>query len=159
MMTRTALLDAGGHLGSGGSREDRLARRVADLYATDAQFRAAEPIPAVAEAARRPGLRFAPLLQTLVDGYADRPALGQRARELVTDPETGRTSAVLLPSFETIRYGDLWARVGAIAGAWRHDPTHPVAPGDFVAIVGFASAEYLTVDLVCAYLGLVSVPR
>ena len=31
-------------------------------------------------------------------------------------------------------------------------------PGDFVATVGFASPEYLTVDLVCAYLGLVAVP-
>jgi len=32
-----------------------------------------------------------------------------------------------------------------------------VTPGDFVATVGFASPDYLTVDLVCAYLGLVSV--
>ena len=28
-----------------------------------------------------------------MEGYADRPALGQRAVEFVTDPETGRTSA------------------------------------------------------------------
>ena len=33
-----------------------------------------------------------------------------------------------------------------------------MAPGDFVATVGFASPEYLTVDLVCGYLGLVAVP-
>ena len=33
-----------------------------------------------------------------------------------------------------------------------------MTPGDIVATVGFASAEYLTLDLVCGYLGLVAVP-
>jgi fatty acid CoA ligase FadD9 len=33
-----------------------------------------------------------------------------------------------------------------------------VSPGDFVATVGFTGPDYLTVDPVCAYLGLVSVP-
>lgn len=42
-------------------------------------------------------------------GYADRPALGQRAVQLVTDPETGRTSAHLLTHFDTITYGELWS--------------------------------------------------
>src|ERR1700730_6201239 len=103
----------------GGTREQRLTGRVADLYADDRQFRAAEPVPAVIEAARRPGLRLAPILQTLVDGYAERPALGQRARELATDPATGRTSVRLLPRFDTIGYRELWTRVSAIASAWR----------------------------------------
>jgi hypothetical protein len=49
----------------GGTREHRLAGRVADLYADDRQLRAAEPSPAVIEAARRPSLRLAPILQTL----------------------------------------------------------------------------------------------
>jgi fatty acid CoA ligase FadD9 len=144
--------------GPGDTQEVRLARRVAALYASDPQFRGAEPIPAVVEAASQPGLRLAPLLQTLVEGYADRPALGQRARELVTDAATGRTSSRLLPKFDTISFGDMWARVSAIASAWRRDPTDPLNPGDFVATVGFASPEYLMVDLVCAYLGLVTVP-
>jgi fatty acid CoA ligase FadD9 len=157
-MTSDALQDIEADSNVGGTREDRIARRVADLYANDPQFRAAVPIPAVIEAARRPGLRLAPTLQTVVQGYAARPALGQRARELTTDPVTGRTSARLLPRFETISYGDTWARVSAIAASWRHHPVHPLNPGDVVATVGFASPEYLVVDLVCAYLGLVSVP-
>jgi fatty acid CoA ligase FadD9 len=143
---------------TGSSGDDRLAGRIAHLYATDPQFRAAEPILAVGEAARRPGMRLAPALRTLVVGYADRPALGQRARELVVDPTTGRTSLRLLPRFDTISYLNMWVRVNAVASAWRQDVRHPVTPGDFVAIVGFASREYLMVDLVCAYLGLVSVP-
>ena len=65
-------------------REERLARRIADLYARDPQFVAAKPDPAVVDAARRPGIRLAEILQIFVDGYADRPALGLRAREFVT---------------------------------------------------------------------------
>ncbi|MEB3031142.1 carboxylic acid reductase [[Mycobacterium] nativiensis] len=141
-----------------GTRTERLTGRIAGLYATDAQFRAAQPNPDVIAAARRPGLRLAQVLQTLADGYADRPAVGERAREAVTDPVTGRTTARLLPRFETISYRELWGRAGAIAADWRHHPIRPLVPGDFVATIGFASADYLSIDLACAYLGLVSVP-
>ena len=137
---------------------DNLARRIAELSASDSQFAAAEPIPEVVRAARLPGLRLPHIIETFVTAYPDRAALGQRARELVTDPATRRTSVRLLPSFDTITYGDMWARVRAIASAWRQDPWHPLNAGDFVASIGFSSADYLTVDLVCAYLGLVTVP-
>src|ERR1700684_3819716 len=144
--------------GSSDSRAERRARRVAQLYACDPQFQAAEPIPDVIDAARRPGLRLPEVIETLVKGYADRPALGQRARELVLDPATGRTVTRLLPTFETISYGDVCTRVRAFAAACHRDETSPVSPGDFVATIGFAGPSYLTVELVCAYLGLVSVP-
>jgi fatty acid CoA ligase FadD9 len=137
---------------------DSLEKRVAELSANDEQVRAAIPKPDVVEASRRPGLRLPQILQTYVEGYADRPALGWRARTLTTDPATGRTTSRLLPRFETITYRDLWANVRAAAAAWRRDPQHPLAPGDFVATVGFASPDYLTIDLVCGYLGLVAVP-
>jgi fatty acid CoA ligase FadD9 len=74
-----------------------LARRVQDLYASDAQFAAARPDEAVSAAMERPGLRLPQLVQTVVEGYADRPALGQRAVQFVKDPDTGRTTAELLP--------------------------------------------------------------
>ena len=142
----------------GGGQEARVTRRVAELFDSDAQFRAAAPVPEVIEAACRPGLRLTEVFETLVEGYADRPALGQRARELVTDAGTGRTSVRLLPQFDTISYREFWDRVRAIARAWRHDPVHPATAGDVVATIGFASADYLVVDMVCAYLGLVTVP-
>jgi fatty acid CoA ligase FadD9 len=137
---------------------ERQESRIAELYASDRQFRAAEPIQDVIDAAQRPGLRLPEVIKTLFEGYADRPALGQRARELVVDPGTGRTTTRPVPSFETISYGDLWARVRAVAAAWRRHKTSPVNPGDFVATIGFAGPSYLTVELVCSYLGLVSVP-
>ena len=140
-----------------GTRDERLARRVAELYESDPQFRAAAPLPEVIEAACAPDLRLTQIFETVVEGYADRPALGRRARELVTDA-TGRTSVQLQPRFETISYREVWDRVRAIASAWRHDPANPVTAGDVVATVGFSSADYLVVDMVCAYLGLVTVP-
>ena len=90
-----------------------------------------------------------------MEGYADRPAVGQRAVKLQNDPDTGRTALALLPRFETITYGQLWDRVGAVASALADDP---VRPGDRVCILGFSSIEYTTVDLAVIKLGAVSVP-
>jgi fatty acid CoA ligase FadD9 len=98
--------------GSSDTRAERRARRIAQLYATDPQFRAAEPIAEVIDAARRPGLRLPAILQTFVEGYADRPALGQRARELVLDPATGRTYHAAAAQ---LRDHQLWRAV--VAGA------------------------------------------
>lgn len=137
---------------------ERVAERIRELAAGDAQFRNAEPDLSLQQIARQPGLRLPQILELFVEGYADRPALGWRARSPRTDPVTGRTAMQLLPRFDTMTYRELWANVRAIAGAWRHDAADPVSPGDFVATVGFASPEYLTLDLVCGYLGLVAVP-
>lgn len=80
------------------THEEWLARRVEHLSATDPQFAAARPDPAVAEALDQPGLRLPQAIQTVLRRYADRPALGQRAVEFVEDPKTGRTVLGLLPA-------------------------------------------------------------
>ncbi|MBV8790104.1 MAG: thioester reductase domain-containing protein, partial [Mycobacterium sp.] len=136
----------------------QVAERIGRLRDTDEQFGNATPDISLQQAAREPSLRLPQILETFVEGYADRPALGWRARELTTDPATGRTVAKLLPRFDTITYRELWTNVRAVATALRHDAANPVAPGDFVATLGFASPEYLTMDLVAGYLGLVAVP-
>ena len=91
-------------------------------------------------------------------GYGDRPALGQRATELVTDPGSGRTVTRLLPRFDTVSYRDVWSRVRAIAASWRRGTSRPIRPGEAVVTIGFASVDYLTLELACNYLGLVAVP-
>lgn len=116
-----------------------------------------KPSPAVIDAVRRPGMRLARMLETLVHGYMDRPALGRRSTSVVRDAATGRSEQQLLQAFETVSYGELWSDVKAIAAAWSTDVT-PVEPGEFVATIGIGSTDYVRVDLVCAYLGLVSVP-
>lgn len=130
--------------------DDRLAR----LYATDPEFAAATPDPAVVAAVNEPGLTLPDIVRTVLTGYADRPALGARAVEFVTD-DTGRTVAELQPRFETITHGQLWERVATLADAWRGDPVHP---GDRVALLGFTSVDYTVVDIALTQLGAVSVP-
>ena len=137
------------------TREERLARRIADLYATDQQFADARPSEAIIAAIDQTGLRLPQLVRTVMEGYADRPALGQRAVRFVNDRETGRTSVELLPRFETITYRELWDRVGAVATGLAGDP---VRPGDRVCVLGFTSVDYTTVDMALVQIGAVSVP-
>src|ERR1700757_4366573 len=96
------------------TREARLRCRVADLYAPDPQFAAARPDEAITAAIEAPGLRLLEIVRTVTDGYADRPALGQRAVQLVHGSD-GRTSLELLPRFETVTYRGLWDRAWALA--------------------------------------------
>ncbi|MGB9227502.1 AMP-binding protein, partial [Mycobacterium sp.] len=137
------------------TREERLARRVEDLLANDPQFAAAEPSPAVADALEQPGLRLPQIIQTVLEGYADRPALGQRVVEFVKSPKTGRTVPEVLPRFETITYRQLGERAGAVARALTDGP---VRAGDRVAVLGFNSVDFTTLDVALALLGAVSVP-
>ncbi|KKC04954.1 carboxylic acid reductase [Mycobacterium nebraskense] len=137
---------------------ERLARRREQLYAVDQQFRDTRPDDDVAAAARAPGLRIAEVMATVFQGYASRPALGQRAREIITDLTTGRSALHLLPRFETMSYANLWARVQATAADWHRHERHPVRAGDFVCVLGFASIDYTAIECACIYLGAVVVP-
>src|SRR5262249_31589795 len=132
------------------TREERLERRIENLTATDPQFAAAKPDPAVVEALEQPGLQLPQIIQTVLEGYGDRPALGQRAVEFVTDPKTGRTVLGLLPRYDTITFGELRERVDAVARALTHDG---LQPGDRVAALGFNSVDFTTIDIALAVVG------
>ncbi len=134
------------------TREDRFTHRINDLYAHDPQFAAAQPLPEVSAAAA--ALPLPQLIKAVFDGYAERPAVGQRATRLHRDAETGRTTRVLEPAFETLTYAQLWSRIDAVAGAW----AATVQPGDRVAVLGFTSVDYTVVDLALFQLGAVAVP-
>ena len=133
----------------------RLSRRVDRLYATDPQFRAAAPLPDVAEAAQRPGLGLWEVVDEYLNGYAERPALGQRAREVRRDEATGLQSTTLLSGFDTITYGQLRDRVVALVNSWR---SSGFRAGDFVAVLGFTSIDYALINLACIRMGAVFVP-
>ncbi|HSS25115.1 MAG TPA: AMP-binding protein, partial [Mycobacterium sp.] len=137
------------------TREERLARRVEELSANDPQFAAARPDPAVAAALEQPGLRLPQIVQTVLEGYADRPALAQRAVEFAKDPKTGRTVAEPLSRFETITYRELGDRVSALACALSNDS---VQAGDRVCVLGFTGVDYTTIDLALGQISAVSVP-
>ena len=137
------------------TREERLERRIEELTANDPQFAAAKPDPAVAEALEQPGLRLPQIVQTVLKGYADRPALGQRAVEFVKDPKTGRTSLEVLSHFDTITYRELDERVSALGRALTSDS---VRAGDRVAVLGFTSVDFTTIDVALYQIGAVAVP-
>ncbi|MBB4854416.1 long-subunit acyl-CoA synthetase (AMP-forming) [Mycobacteroides chelonae] len=138
-------------------QQEQLARRIENLRARDPQFRATQPDAAVAEKVLRPDLHLSEAIATLMTGYAERPALGERARELVADHD-GRTVLRLLPRFDTVTYGELWSRTTSVAASWHHDPAHRVKSGDLVATLGFTSIDYTVLDLAIMILGGVAVP-
>ncbi|WP_327237732.1 carboxylic acid reductase [Streptomyces sp. NBC_01317] len=114
-------------------------------------------MPAI-DAMRRPRMRLAHMLADVMERYADRPAVGERAKEFTRDPGTGRVSLRLLPRYETTSYSELWDRVRTVAREWHGNPEHPLLPGERVALLGFASGDYATLDLACVHLGAVAVP-
>ncbi|OBI41332.1 oxidoreductase [Mycobacterium kyorinense] len=140
-------------------REQRLTQRIEQLYANDPQFRGAAPLPEVTTAAHQAGLRPWQVVEQYLAGYADRPALGQRCRELTPVADApGRATSTLLPGFETITYRRLGERVEALSASWQSNLPGGFNPGDFVAVLGFTSIGYAIIYLTCLRLGAVFVP-
>ena len=130
-------------------------RRAAELAANDPEFAAARPDAAVAAAIEAAGTRFPQVTKAVLEGYSDRPALAQRAYELVQDPQSGRTSAKLMPWFDKITYGELAQRVNELSRALADGL---VSAGDRVTVLGFTSVDYATIDVALGVVGAVSVP-
>src|ERR1700733_2616256 len=138
--------------------QERLDRRVAELAVNDPEFAAARPDEAVSVAIEAAGRRLPQVAKAVMDGYSDRPALAQRAVELVKDPQTGRTSAKLLPWFDKVTYGELADRVDALSRALTNGADGMVTAGDRVCVLGLTSVDYTTVDIALGVVGAVSVP-
>jgi fatty acid CoA ligase FadD9 len=124
------------------------------LIASDAQLLAAQPDPAISAAIDGDSVLLTDVIRTVMEGYADRPALAQRAVEFVTDAH-GRTVAALQPHFATLTYRETWTRARKLADALADNP---VRPGDCVATLGFTSADYAIVDIAVALTGAIAVP-
>ena len=132
--------------------------RAAELIETDPEARAATPKPEVSEANNASGLRPIDILAKACEAYADRPALGQRAYEIVENGASGNRSVRHLPRYATISYHEFFSRVTGLATAWaRHDEAQ-VCARDFVCLLGFASTDYLVAEMACLHAGATSVP-
>ena len=97
---------------------------------TDPQLQKLTPDPRVGAAVRQPGLSYQQVITTILDGYADRPALSERAYDIGHDGETACTFGIRTP----VRRHHLRraARPGrAVAATWAHDDVHRVEPGEF----------------------------
>lgn len=130
-------------------------QRFNELHRSDEQFRAAEPDSAVTAAAAAIEPNLTRMVAAIMEGYADRPALGRRAREVVQ--RNGRSEISLLPSMESITYGEAWDRAGALAAELSSGDTG-VNAGDVIATLGFAGIDYVVTELATLRLGAVAVP-
>lgn len=133
----------------------RRKQRIDRLYRDDHQARAAAPDEAVLDAVRTPGIGVAQIVTSVLTGYAERPALGQRAFEIVSDPVTGRPKRRWLDHFDTLTYGEVADRIEAVAAAWAQAG---VEPGAIIGLLGVTGVELTITDLACARLGAVVVP-
>lgn len=136
---------------------DLAGARMRGMMENDPEVRARIPDPAVTASIKEPGISYTELIRRVLTGYADRPALGSRHYDVVDMPD-GSTVRRFAPRFDTISYGELQARIEAIANFWHHHPLHRAAPGDFVAFIAFTGAEMATVDFACNFAQTVSVP-
>lgn len=136
----------------------RFVLRMRELSENDPQVKQLIPSKAVQDIIGQPDISLDRIIQAILEGYAQRPALGERDYAIERDEATGRNLRKLLPSFSTITYAELHDRIKGLANAWRHSQKAPVVPGNFVCIFGSTSADYLTVDMSCFYAHVVSVP-
>ena len=140
--------------------ETDLAERIRSVSADDEQFRNAETrARSLQAAARQPRSSAGADLRDVRRGLR-RPSRAWAACALADDRSQHRPHhrAAAAP----VRHHQLPRAVGQGARdrarlAARRRPI-PSTAGDVVATIGFASPDYLVVDLVCAYLGLVAVP-
>jgi len=137
---------------------ERYAERALALAKSDPQIAAMVPIEALQLAARRPGMSFSDVIALFLNGYAERPMVGERAYEIARDPETGRNLRRHLPRYETRTYAEIRADVEALASALQNHPRHRLRVDEFVCILGFSGIDYLTIELAAVYLQGVTVP-
>ncbi len=128
-----------------------------ELIETDPQIRALRPDPTL-QARLMPELGLAQTVDAVMTNYADRPALGRRVKELVTDPSTGRRSVRALERYETFTYGEIWARSRALATTWFRDETRPLRANDMLCIIAFSGIDCTVVDLAAIHNGAVVAP-
>jgi len=128
------------------------------LMADDPQFRAASPDPAISEARSAPGLTLAQTMAAAMEGYADRPCLGQRATQLGKDPATGRSIRIRTKTFDVLTYAELLHRIRALASFWHGSDRRPLRANDKLITLGFGSIDYVTILLAGIHNGGVLVP-
>lgn len=125
---------------------------------SDPQLQQLMPKKSVRSAITQPGLTLDRIIEAVLDGYSERPALGERDYEILQDDTGGRNEKRYLESFSTCTYSELQASARALACAWQHHPDHSVGPQDFVCTLGFGGIEYFTAEIACVYRQAISVP-
>ena len=140
------------------SPKKRYALRLVELGKKDPQIGALYPDKTLIKKAREKELSLGQVMDVFLEGYKDRPALGERSYEVITEASTKKTVRNYLPAYTTISYGALNKRIKAVSMAWRTHTQCAVQPGDFVMIMGFGDVDFFTLDAACAFSNAITVP-
>ena len=132
------------------SPKKRYALRLVELAKQDPQVGALYPDKSLFEKAKEKDLPLDRTMDLFLEGYSDRPALGERQYDVITDESTGETQRKYQAAYSTITYNQLRDRTRAISMAWRQGQ-YEVKPQDFVMIMGFADIDFTCIDMACAY--------
>ena len=138
------------------SPRKRYILRSLELSKTDTQVAQLLPDNSIREKAKCKDLSLDQVIGIFLDGYASRPALAERAYQIVS--EQGKMIRKYLPFYTTITYKELHQRIKAIAMTWRDSSQCPVKRDDFVMVMGFADIDFVSLDLACTYAKAVRVP-
>ncbi|WP_213451844.1 carboxylic acid reductase [Rhizomonospora bruguierae] len=132
-------------------------RRLAEILAADDEVRARLPLPAVADAVRRSTGALSEIVETIMLGYADRPALAERP---VASPRSGSGGFAERrePRLATVSYREVWTRARSISTAWQHRSMGILRPGDVICSLASPSVDYAILELATIAGGAVSVP-
>ena len=133
-------------------------RRGVELAEKDEQIRGLMPSDSVRQAIQKPGLDLAQVTTSLLEGYADRDALGVRSYERRLDPETGQHVRYYLPHYECTTYRELHEMVKALANAFHHHQHCQLNTDDFVVVLGNTSPDFLIVELAAWFKHTTTVP-
>jgi fatty acid CoA ligase FadD9 len=128
------------------SMSDTPYARLLGLCEVDTQLKAALPDPALSEALKADGLTGAEIVTLVFAGYADRPAMGERAYTVGPGPG-GKLERRYEAAFSTISYAELRRRTEALATCWRAEAQFAVHPGEFICTLGFTGIGLAIVDL------------
>ncbi|MEU6701229.1 carboxylic acid reductase [Pseudonocardia sp. NPDC046786] len=130
--------------------------RLAELMAAEPNLAAHAPLPEVADAVAGCTAQ-SEIVETIMLGYGDRPALGERPTTTVREPD-GRTVDRPEARYRTITHREAWTRARAIGTAWRHGPEPILRTGDLLCSLASSSVDYNLLELAAISAGVVSVP-
>jgi len=97
------------------SPKKKYALRLIELSKKDSQIGQLMPADEVREKALEEGLTLDRIIGVFLEGYAARPAMGERSYEVVEYAISKKKIRNYLPAYSTITYGEFHDRIKAIS--------------------------------------------
>lgn len=139
-------------------KHPKFADRVLELAKNDAQLAQQMPRADLWEGLNDDSMPLANNIDRLLEGYADRPALGEREYTLEDVDGSGKSTRQYGTGFKSVSYAEFRDRVRSIASAWQTQGRFHVNPDERVCMMGFAGIDFAALDTACLYSQTVSVP-